>query len=48
MDRLVAELRRCDEDETVRCVVITGRGKLFCGGGDIESDAQPETPSSPS
>ncbi|MGE4481786.1 enoyl-CoA hydratase/isomerase family protein [Acidocella sp.] len=25
----------CDEDETVRAVLLTGNGKLFCGGGDI-------------
>jgi 2-(1,2-epoxy-1,2-dihydrophenyl)acetyl-CoA isomerase len=25
----------CDEDDTIRCVVITGAGKLFCGGGDL-------------
>jgi 2-(1,2-epoxy-1,2-dihydrophenyl)acetyl-CoA isomerase len=31
---------RCDEDDAIRCVVITGRGKLFCGGGDIVSFAQ--------
>jgi 2-(1,2-epoxy-1,2-dihydrophenyl)acetyl-CoA isomerase len=31
---------RCDEDDTIRCVVITGRGKIFCGGGDIGSFAQ--------
>jgi 2-(1,2-epoxy-1,2-dihydrophenyl)acetyl-CoA isomerase len=30
---------RCDEDEAIRCVVVTGRGKLFCGGGDIGSFA---------
>ncbi len=24
----------CDEDESIRCVVLTGAGKLFCGGGD--------------
>ena len=28
---------RCDADDSVRCVVLTGRGKLFCGGGDITS-----------
>jgi 2-(1,2-epoxy-1,2-dihydrophenyl)acetyl-CoA isomerase len=26
---------RCDQDAEVRCVVITGEGKLFCGGGDV-------------
>lgn len=25
----------CDTDPTIRCVVLTGNGKLFCGGGDI-------------
>lgn len=26
---------RCDEDPSVRAVLLTGEGKLFCGGGDI-------------
>lgn len=25
----------CDEDDGIRCVLLTGTGKLFCGGGDI-------------
>lgn len=30
----------CDADTTVRCVLITGRGKLFCAGGDIAAFSQ--------
>ena len=26
---------RCDLDPAIRCVVLRGAGKLFCGGGDI-------------
>lgn len=25
----------CDHDPAIRCVVLTGAGKLFCGGGDV-------------
>ena len=30
---------RCDEDVEIRCVVLTGAGKYFCVGGDIEAFA---------
>ncbi|NWK95971.1 enoyl-CoA hydratase [Sphingobium lactosutens] len=26
---------RCESDPAVRCVVMTGNGKLFCAGGDL-------------
>ncbi len=27
---------RCDEDPLIRSVLITGSGKIFCGGGDLK------------
>jgi 2-(1,2-epoxy-1,2-dihydrophenyl)acetyl-CoA isomerase len=32
---LLEAAMRCDQDDAIRCVVLTGRGKLFCGGGDL-------------
>lgn len=29
----------CDEDKSIRAVLLTGNGKLFCGGGDINGFA---------
>jgi 2-(1,2-epoxy-1,2-dihydrophenyl)acetyl-CoA isomerase len=25
----------CDEDESIRCVLLTGSGRMFCAGGDV-------------
>jgi 2-(1,2-epoxy-1,2-dihydrophenyl)acetyl-CoA isomerase len=27
----------CDEDDSIRCVVLTAAGRFFCSGGDIRS-----------
>jgi 2-(1,2-epoxy-1,2-dihydrophenyl)acetyl-CoA isomerase len=29
----------CDQDETIRCVLLTGAGRFFCVGGDVASFA---------
>lgn len=36
---LFAAVLQADEDPAVRCVVITGAGKAFCGGGDVKEFA---------
>lgn len=28
---------RCERDESIRCVVLTGRGRFFCAGGDVQA-----------
>jgi 2-(1,2-epoxy-1,2-dihydrophenyl)acetyl-CoA isomerase len=33
---LLDALRTCEHDENVRVVVITGAGRAFCAGGDVE------------
>jgi 2-(1,2-epoxy-1,2-dihydrophenyl)acetyl-CoA isomerase len=32
-------VQRADEDDSVRAVLLLGRGKLFCGGGDVAAMA---------
>ncbi|MBB4427546.1 2-(1,2-epoxy-1,2-dihydrophenyl)acetyl-CoA isomerase [Bradyrhizobium sp. CIR48] len=36
---LLQAAERCNDDDDIRCVVLTGRGKLFCGGGDVSAFA---------
>lgn len=37
-DLMYAALQ-CDEDPTIRAVIVTGTGRMFCAGGDLKSFA---------
>ena len=36
-EELIAFLRRIEQEETVRCVVLSGAGGNFMAGGDVKS-----------
>lgn len=36
---LAAAAARCEQDATIRCVVLTGAGRMFCAGGDVRAFA---------
>jgi len=44
MSELVAATRRLDDDEAIRCIVITGDDKAFCAGADIKEEFVKATP----
>lgn len=55
MEGLGEAYRRCDEDDAVRAVIVTGVGKAFCAGADMSGggdsfdagDAEPDFSSCP-
>jgi 2-(1,2-epoxy-1,2-dihydrophenyl)acetyl-CoA isomerase len=38
-EALLEEVDTCSADDHVRCLVITGHGRMFCAGGDIKTFA---------
>nr|WP_101759886.1 enoyl-CoA hydratase-related protein [Oceanicoccus sp. KOV_DT_Chl] len=38
MEGLGDAYRRCDEDDAIRVVVVTGSGKAFCAGAELQAD----------
>ena len=32
---LMDAVLECDEDDSIRCVLLTGAGRMFCAGGDV-------------
>jgi enoyl-CoA hydratase/carnithine racemase len=41
MEELIEALDRADDDDAVRAVIVTGRGRGFCAGADLS--AGPDT-----
>ena len=37
IDSLEEVLAMADDDENIRCIILTGAGKFFCAGGDIKA-----------
>lgn len=37
-EELVRCINYCDEDDNIRAVILTGRGKAFCSGGDLGAE----------
>jgi 2-(1,2-epoxy-1,2-dihydrophenyl)acetyl-CoA isomerase len=45
LDELISALNEISESSTIRCLILTGRGKAFCAGGDVVEFQKAEVPS---
>jgi len=36
-ERLISHLEEADADPSVRCVIVTGKGRAFCAGADLKA-----------
>ncbi|MDJ0868463.1 MAG: enoyl-CoA hydratase/isomerase family protein [Myxococcota bacterium] len=48
MQAFRAAVARAAADETLRAVIVTGRGRSFCAGADFKTNAPPESDPGPS
>ena len=44
-DELIDAFEKCKEDETIRAVVLSGNGRAFCAGQDLQEATGEESPS---
>ena len=43
-DEFLDALKKCDKNKKIRAIVITGNGRGFCAGQDLEEATNPNAP----
>lgn len=44
VDELISAFKEISNDSRIRCLILTGRGKAFCAGGDVSEFQKAEKP----